>query len=66
MENGKQKRNGIEQIRSICGGEKMIQLYQYQEELITGLREAIQEGHRKIILTAPTSAGKTVIFSSMA
>lgn len=43
----------------------MIQLYEYQEELIQGLRASFKKGHRKIVLCAPTGAGKTIMFTYM-
>jgi len=43
----------------------MTQLRQYQLDAIQKLRNAIASGHKRIILCAPTGAGKTVIFSEM-
>ena len=42
-----------------------MQLRPYQNEAIEKLRQSIASGHKKIILCAPTGAGKTVIFSEM-
>ena len=41
----------------------MIQLRPYQLEAINRARQAIKEGKKRLILCAPTGAGKTVIFS---
>ena len=43
-----------------------MELRPYQEESIHLLREAFQEGHKRIVLCLPTGAGKTVVFSQMA
>ena len=43
----------------------MIQLRNYQQNTINALRKAIQSGKRKLIMCAPTGAGKTVMFSFM-
>lgn len=43
----------------------MIQLREYQHQLITGLRTAIKNNHKKIVLCAPTGAGKTIMFTYM-
>lgn len=43
----------------------MINLRPYQNELINGLRSEIKNGHLKLILCAPTGAGKTIMFSFM-
>lgn len=42
---------------------KIMQLRQYQEDAVNELRKQISEGNRKLVLCAPTGAGKTVIFS---
>ena len=42
-----------------------MQLRLYQNEAIEKLRTSIANGHKKVILCAPTGAGKTVIFSEM-
>lgn len=44
----------------------MITLRPYQEDAINQLRSAIIDGKKRLILCAPTGAGKTVIFSYMA
>lgn len=43
----------------------MIELRKYQENAIRELRKNIAEGKRKLILCAPTGAGKTVMFTYM-
>lgn len=43
----------------------MTTLRPYQQHAIDLLRESMRKGNRRIILCAPTGAGKTVIFSSM-
>ena len=43
----------------------MTTLRPYQQHAIELLREAMRKGNRRIILCAPTGAGKTVMFSSM-
>lgn len=43
----------------------MIQLRDYQQEYIKALRERILNGKKRLILCAPTGAGKTVMFSFM-
>ena len=43
----------------------MIQLYPYQEQLVTNLRQSFINGNKRVVLTAPTGAGKTVMFSYM-
>jgi superfamily II DNA or RNA helicase len=42
-----------------------MQLRPYQNEAIEKLRTSIANGNKRIILCAPTGAGKTVIFSEM-
>lgn len=43
-----------------------IQLRNYQERSLNGIRLEFSQGKKKVILCAPTGAGKTVMFSSMA
>jgi len=43
----------------------MIALRPYQQHAISDLRESFKEGHKRIILSLPTGAGKTVVFSEM-
>ncbi len=40
----------------------MIQLRPYQTNIIQGVRNSIKQSHKNIILTAPTGAGKTIMF----
>ena len=42
---------------------KMIQLYDYQQDIINKVREHMQNGKRRILVQSPTGSGKTVIFS---
>lgn len=42
-----------------------IDLRPYQQEVIGKLRAAVAAGHRRILLVAPTGAGKTVIASAL-
>lgn len=44
----------------------MIHLRPYQQRAIDQLRASLREGKKRIVLCAPTGAGKTVIFSAMA
>jgi DNA repair protein RadD len=44
----------------------MIQLRDYQQTAIEGVREAFRAGHRAPLLVAPTGAGKTVMFGFVA
>ena len=44
----------------------MTTLRKYQADAIQRLRDAYAQGHRAIILCAPTGAGKTVMFSEIA
>lgn len=41
----------------------MIQLRDYQNKLISDLRDSIKSGNKRLILCAPTGAGKTIMFS---
>jgi len=43
----------------------MIQLRPYQAKAVEDMRAAIRKGMRRLVLCAPTGAGKTVIFSYM-
>ena len=43
----------------------MIKLYPYQEQLVANLRQSFTNGNKRVVLTAPTGAGKTVMFSYM-
>jgi superfamily II DNA or RNA helicase len=43
----------------------MITLRPYQHDLIESIREKFRTGKKRVILCAPTGAGKTVIFSSI-
>jgi superfamily II DNA or RNA helicase len=43
----------------------MIQLRDYQVNYIDSIVDAFKQGHKKVILCAPTGAGKTVIFSEI-
>jgi superfamily II DNA or RNA helicase len=43
----------------------MIQLRNYQTQLISSLRNSITNGNKKIVLCAPTGAGKTIMFTYM-
>lgn len=40
-----------------------MELRDYQEQCIAGLRAAFKNQHRRVLLVAPTGAGKTVMFS---
>lgn len=40
-----------------------MKLRDYQEQAIASLREAFKQKHRRVLLVAPTGAGKTVMFS---
>jgi len=40
-----------------------MELRTYQQECIEGLRKAFNAKHRRVLLVAPTGAGKTVMFS---
>lgn len=43
-----------------------ITLYDYQNTGVSLLRNAMSQGKKKLVLVAPTGAGKTIIFSYMA
>ena len=43
----------------------MIILRDYQENYITELRKSFVKGNKKVVLCAPTGAGKTIMFSYM-
>ena len=43
----------------------MINLRDYQEKYITELRNSFVKGNKKVVLCAPTGAGKTIMFSYM-
>ena len=43
----------------------MIELRKYQKNVIDGLRQEIVIGRKKMLMVAPTGAGKTVMFSYM-
>jgi len=40
-----------------------MKLRDYQQQAIAGLREAFKQKHQRVLLVAPTGAGKTVMFS---
>lgn len=44
---------------------KAIELRPYQLDAVEGLRAKIRQGHKRLILVAPTGAGKTVIASHL-
>jgi DNA repair protein RadD len=43
----------------------MIELRPYQRDVIAELDEAIAAGKRRVILVAPTGAGKTIIATAI-
>jgi superfamily II DNA or RNA helicase len=43
----------------------MMQLRPYQMDVMNALRNSMKSGNRKLVLCAPTGAGKTVLFTSM-
>jgi superfamily II DNA or RNA helicase len=43
-----------------------MQLRDYQQQAIAGVRQAFAAGHSRVLLVAPTGAGKTVMFSYLA
>jgi superfamily II DNA or RNA helicase len=43
-----------------------MQLRDYQRTAIEGVRDAFRQGKRRVLLVAPTGAGKTVMFSHLA
>ena len=42
-----------------------MNLREYQQQAVDGLREAFREGRKRVLLVAPTGAGKTVIFAHL-
>lgn len=42
-----------------------MNLRPYQFEAIAGVRDAFRQGHKRVLLVAPTGAGKTVMFSHL-
>jgi superfamily II DNA or RNA helicase len=42
-----------------------MNLRPYQSEAIAGVRDAFRQGHKRVLLVAPTGAGKTVMFSHL-
>jgi DNA repair protein RadD len=44
----------------------MVELRDYQTEAVDRVRAAYRQQHRRVLLVAPTGAGKTVIFSHIA
>lgn len=44
----------------------MIQLRPYQEKIITETQKLFASGKKRILVTAPTGSGKTVVFSELA
>ncbi|MBS3739501.1 MAG: DEAD/DEAH box helicase family protein [Psychroflexus sp.] len=42
-----------------------MKLRLYQEKIINSLRKSLKLGHKRIIMSAPTGAGKTVMFTYM-
>jgi superfamily II DNA or RNA helicase len=43
----------------------MIELREYQKTLISSLRTSIKKGNKRVVLCAPTGAGKTIMFTYM-
>lgn len=43
-----------------------MQLRDYQERAIEGVRESFRQGNRRVLLVSPTGSGKTVVFSYIA
>lgn len=43
----------------------MIQLYDYQKEYVNAIRETFKKGNKRVVLCAPTGAGKTILFTYM-
>jgi superfamily II DNA or RNA helicase len=43
----------------------MIELYLYQKDYIHSLKDAMKRGQRRLVLCAPTGAGKTMMFTYM-
>lgn len=44
----------------------MIELRNYQKELVESVREEVKKGHKKIIMTLPTGGGKSFIAADIA
>lgn len=42
-----------------------IELRPYQQKLINSLRQSLKSGNKRLILSAPTGAGKTIMFTYM-
>lgn len=42
-----------------------MELRDYQQQCVDRLRAAFKQGHRRVLLVAPTGAGKTVMFSHL-
>lgn len=42
-----------------------MELRDYQQQCVDGLRAAFKQGNRRVLLVAPTGAGKTVMFSHL-
>jgi superfamily II DNA or RNA helicase len=43
----------------------MIQLRDYQKQIISKIRTAMLEGHKRIVMCSPTGSGKTIMFTFM-
>jgi len=43
----------------------MIELRDYQHKIIESIRGSFKDGNKRILMTAPTGAGKTVTFVFM-
>jgi len=41
----------------------MVQLRDYQERAIEGVRDSFRQGHKRTLLVSPTGSGKTLMFS---
>ena len=44
----------------------MIQLREYQTDLIEGIRTEIKNGNNRILTVSPTGSGKTIMFTYIA